>query len=451
MESQKNKASHLHRFPLIRAFQQFVKLEASGGILLLVCAVFALIWANSPFQASYDGLWHTLITVDLGVIEISNSLLHWINDGLMAVFFFVVGLEIKREVLTGELASPKKAALPMAAALGGMIVPALIYFSLNVGGAGASGWGIPMATDIAFALGVVTLLGPRVPLALKVFLTALAIIDDLGAVLVIAFFYTAELSWNALGLAALLLVVLVVVNRSGVRKTLVYVLLGIVLWLAFLKSGIHATIAGVLLAMTIPSRKKIDAPSFAHYGRKLIKLFADDIEEGRSDLTQKQREAVHTLEEISEGIQSPLQRLEHALHPWVAFFIMPVFALANAGVALNSDMLSVAFTSSVTWGVLLGLLFGKQVGVFLFAWLAVRSGMAVLPSRVTWRKLYGVAWLTGIGFTMSLFIGSLAFDDPATLDSAKIGIISASILAGVGGWAFLSQKKSVPDTPVGTS
>lgn len=446
MESGKTRSAELHRFPLIRAFQKFVRLEASGGILLLVCTVIALIWANSAFRDSYDALWHALITVDLGVVEVSNTLLHWINDGLMAIFFFVVGLEIKREVLTGELASPKKAALPIAAALGGMIVPALIYFSLNAGGEAVRGWGIPMATDIAFALGVVTLLGPRVPFALKVFLTALAIIDDLGAVLVIAFFYTAELSWNALGMAVLLLATLIVINRLGVRKTLVYVLLGVLLWLAFLKSGVHATIAGVVLALTIPSNKKIDAERFAHYGRKLIKVFADDIEEGRTELTQKQRDAVHTLEEISEKIQSPLERLEHTLHPWVAFFIMPVFALANAGVAMSSEMLSAAFTSSVTWGILLGLLFGKQIGVFLFSWLAVRFGVAAMPSHVSWWSLYGVAWLTGIGFTMSLFIGSLAFADPVTLDSAKIGILSASILAGLGGWVFLSIKKTAPDT-----
>lgn len=385
---------------LLRPFQTFFGLESASGILLLLAAVIALIWANSPFAASYFSIWEIPVTVGVGEFALSKTLHHWINDGLMSIFFFVVGLEIKREILMGELASPKKAALSVVAAIGGMLVPAAIYALINMGTAGASGWGIPMATDIAFAVGVLALLGSRVPLALKVFVTAVAIVDDLGAVMVIALFYTAEIAWSALALAAIVFVALILVNRLGIRSVPAYALFGIVLWFAFLKSGIHATIAGVLLAMTIPASQV-----------------------------------------ATEQSQTPLTRLEHTLHPWVAFFIMPVFALANAGVALGGEI-GATLTSPVTLGVILGLFFGKQIGILAAAWISTRTGLAVLPSGVNLRQIWGVSMLCGIGFTMSLFIAGLAFADAALLDSAKVGILAASLLSGaIGGLVLVRSAR----------
>ena len=432
---------------LLRPFQTFFKLEAAGGILLLVCAAAALILANSPLAEGYFDLWQTIVTVGAGRFVIAKPLLLWINDGLMAIFFFVVGLEIKREVLVGELSLPKKAALPLAAALGGMVAPALVYLAFNAGTDTVAGWGIPMATDIAFALGVLALLGTRAPLALKIFLTALAIVDDLGAVLVVAFFYTAELSWVSLGLGGLLLVVLIAVNRAGVRRTWVYVVLGLALWVAFLKSGVHATIAGVLLAMTIPARRRIDADAFLARGLKLLDTFATGVKPGEAEPTADQRDAVHSLEVACEAIETPLARMEHALHPWVAFAIMPIFAFANAGVALGGDV-GAALGTSVSLGVIMGLFFGKQIGVTAFSWLAVRLGWAELPAGVGWRQLYGVSLLTGIGFTMSLFIANLAFGDPVVLDQAKIGIFAASLISGVLGWGLLRYARPATPEPV---
>ncbi len=421
--------------PVVRPFQQFIRLEAAGGILLLICAVVALVWANSPYADQYFALWSTITTVGMGEFEISKPLLLWINDGLMAIFFFVVGLEIKREILTGELSSPKNAALALAAAVGGMVVPALLYAAVNWGGAGISGWGIPMATDIAFALGVLALLGKRAPLALKVFLTALAIVDDLGAVLVIALFYTAKVKVGFLVMGGVVLLALILVNRFGVRRTSVYVVLGLLLWIAFLKSGVHATIAGVLLALTIPARRVIDGQSFVERGRALLDQFSTGLEPGRVNPTSSQMDALHAIEDAAEKLDTPLHRMEHALHGWVAFFIMPVFALANAGVALGGG--GAGLGSPVTLGIIVGLFFGKQIGVTLFAWLAVRLGIAQLPLGVSWRQVYAVSFLCGIGFTMSLFIANLAFDDAALLDGAKIGILVASVISGVIGFVVL--------------
>ena len=305
-----------------------------------------------------------------------------------------------------------------------------------------------MATDIAFALGVLALLGTRAPLALKIFLTALAIVDDLGAVLVIAFFYTAELSWMSLGLGGVFLVALIILNRAGVRRTWVYVVLGLALWVAFLKSGVHATIAGVLLAMTIPARRRIDADAFLTHGRTLLDTFATGMKPGKAEPTTDQRDAVHSLEVACEAIETPLSRMEHALHPWVAFAIMPIFAFANAGVALGGDI-GAALGTSVSLGIIMGLFFGKQIGVTAFSWLAVRMGWAELPAGIGWRQLYGVSLLTGIGFTMSLFIANLAFGDPTILDQAKIGIFAASLISGVLGWALL--RSISPASPSSTA
>ncbi len=422
---------------LLRPFQEFATVSASSGILLLACTVAALAWANSPWSESYAGLWQTKLTAGFGSFALSKPLILWINDGLMAVFFFVVGLEIKREMLVGELSSVKQAALPMAGALGGMIVPALIYTAFNAGGEGARGWGIPMATDIAFALGALALLGDRVPLSLKVYLTALAIVDDIGAVLVIAVFYTSAIWWASLAAGFLLLAIMIGANLAGFRHPLVYILLGIAVWIAFLKSGVHATVAGVLMAMTIPSRSRIDAPEFLEYGRGALNEFERAAESNKELLTnQDQQAAIHLLENACELAATPLQRMEHGLHPWVTFFIMPVFALANAGVTLDGRLASLLLTP-VSLGVIAGLVLGKQIGITLFSWLAVRAGFAALPEQVTWRQIYGVAWLAGIGFTMSLFIANLAFGDSAFLSEAKLGILAASLIAGVTGWFLL--------------
>lgn len=431
--------------PLTRisfAFQSFIHNAAAGGILLLVAALTALLWSNSAWGNSYQELWATKITVGADSFGLTKSLHHWINDGLMAIFFFVVGLEIKRELLVGELASPRRAALPALAALGGAIVPALLYAALNLGTEGISGWGVPMATDIAFALGVLALLGSRVPVALKVFLTALAIIDDLMAVLVIAFFYTSEIVWNSLGVAGLFLLALLAANRLHIRQPLIYLLLGIGLWVTTLQSGVHATIAGVLLAMTIPARTWMNETAFVEHGRDLLDQFEQAGEHGKSILTNgAQQSAVQALEAASARVTAPLQRIEHALHPWMIFGVMPLFALANAGVVIERDLAS-AFGDRITLGVFIGLVIGKQIGVTLFAWLATRLGLATLPDDVSWRQISGAAWLAGIGFTMSLFIADLAFVDASPLASAKIGILSASLVAGTIGYFKLRTPKA---------
>jgi NhaA family Na+:H+ antiporter len=422
----------------LRPFQRFARTESSGGIVLLACTVLALAWANSPWAEGYRHLWETPLTVGVPGRSLTLSLHHWINDGLMAVFFFLVGLEIKREMRVGELASPRQAALPIAGALGGMLVPAAIYAALNAGGAGAPGWGIPMATDIAFALGVLALLGPRVPFPLKIFLAALAIVDDIGAVLVIAFFYTAAISWSALATGAVLLVALLSCNRAGVRHPAVYALRGVGLWAAFLASGVHATIAGVLLAMTIPSSTRINEDEFLARSHAILHDFERACSPATTVLTNAdQQHAIHELEVACEQAQAPLLRMEHGLHGVVAVGIMPLFALANAGVHFGGDLLA-GLSWSVTARIVLGLVLGKPVGITLFAWLATRAGLAALPSGADWRALHGVSWLGGIGFTMSLFIAGLAFPGSAALlDSAKVGILGASVLAGLSGWMLL--------------
>jgi NhaA family Na+:H+ antiporter len=413
-------------------FQQFTRLQASGGILLLAATVLALIWANSAWGHGYFELWETYLKIELGNLALKESLLHWVNDGLMVIFFFLVGLEIKREILVGELASLRKATLPLAAAVGGMILPAGIYALLNLGGEGAPGWGIPMATDIAFLLGLLAVLGNRVPVSLKVFFTALAIADDLGAVLVIALFYSSEISWLALGVGAICLAALVVLNRGHVRHPLPYALLGIGLWLAFLQSGIHPTIAGVLLALTIPARTPVRASAFMAQCTAAL----GGLEPGAyADESRQQQAAAQALETIAERLQTPLQRLERSLNPWVAYLVVPIFALANAGVNLGGDLGQV-LTSPISLGIVAGLVLGKPLGITLFSWIAVRLGLADLPSGVSWRHLFAASWLAGIGFTMSLFIASSAFGG-ALLDTAKMSILAASLLAGGIGFGLL--------------
>ncbi len=422
---------------LTSPLRAFAEAEQSGGILLIACTVAALIWANSAWSESYFHLWHTKVTLGFGAAELSKNLHYWINDGLMAVFFLLVGLEIKREALYGELASMQKAALPIAGALGGMLVPAAFYFLLNRGGPGEAGWGIPMATDIAFALGVVALLGKRVPAPLKVFLAALAIADDIGAVLVIAFFYTAAISWLSLLVAAFFLFALMMMNRLGARHPLIYALLGIGLWIAFLNSGVHATVAGVLLALTIPARQRIDVPAFLARSQRSL----DEIRraEERGEVTEAIASKGHAIEELvadCERVEPPMLRFEHALAPWVKHVIMPVFALANAGVVLSTPG---TLLNRISLGVMCGLVLGKPIGILLFSWVAARSRLAALPAGVKWRQILGAGMVAGIGFTMSLFIGNLAFGDSGALEIAKAGILAASLVSGLAGAFVLSR------------
>jgi Na+:H+ antiporter, NhaA family len=426
---------------LLRPFQIFLEKEASGSIVLLACSAIALIWANSPFRDSYFHVWETEIGFTVGDFALHKSLHHWINDGLMAVFFFVIGLEIKREVLVGELASMRKAALPLAAAVGGMLVPALIYAAFNAGSPALRGWGIPMATDIAFALGVLALLGPGIPNGLKVFLAALAIVDDLGAVLVIALFYTADLNTTALLIGSGILALMLLANRAGVRYPLVYAILGFLLWMAILESGVHATIAGVLAAMAIPARRRLDPREFAERGRTLLGWFDREVEPEIDRFTPQQTDAVHALERACKEVGTPLARLEHAHLPWVTWFIMPLFALSNAGVELGGGI-GAALGDAVALGIVVGLVVGKQIGVALFSWLVVKLGVASLPTGASWKQVYGVACLCGIGFTMSLFIANLAFTEAGTLDVAKTGVLFASLVSGIWGFFYLRAHRA---------
>ncbi len=429
---------------ILKPFQEFLNLEASGGILLLIATLAALLWANLPFSDSYFQLWHTHINIGIGNYTLDYSLHHWINDGLMAIFFFVVGLEIKREFLVGELSSAKQAALPVAAALGGMLFPALFYFLLNPSGNAASGWGIPMATDIAFVIGIMALLGKSIPVSLKIFVTALAIADDIGAVLVIAFFYTSQISIISLAIAAVFLILLILSNKLGVRNLLVYTLLGLGLWLAFLMSGIHATVAGVVLAFTIPAFSRINTTEFLSDSKGLITKFENAGEEGPNVLSNEDRQSiVQALEGNCEKIMTPLQRFEHGLNPWVSYFIMPVFAFANAGVPLSNDFFT-ELLSPISLGIILGLFLGKQLGIYLFTRIAIALKIASKPAGVNWKQIYGAGILAGIGFTMSLFITNLAFIDEALINTAKVGIITASLISGIVGFILLKSVKNTP-------
>jgi len=412
--------------------QEFTRFAASGGIMLLIFAFLALVWANSSMVNSYLELWETSLSFELGAFTLSEHLLEWVNDGLMVIFFFIVGLEIKREITTGELSSPKKALLPIAAAVGGMVAPALIYIALNSGNPQAlKGWGIPMATDIAFTLVILTVLGNRIPLSMKVFFTALAIADDLGAILVIAIFYTSTIHMNGLLLAGVLFIGLVILNRWRVYSPLPYALLGIGLWFGFLESGIHPTIAGVLLAMTIPTRNPARLGFLVAQAETALDQYKSAPEQsGRGQAL------LHSMQTITERMEPPAQRLEHSLEPWISYLILPIFALANAGVSLQADALENAI-SPVSLGITLGLVLGKPLGISLFSWLAVRSGLAEKPPDISWPQLISSSFLAGIGFTMSLFIANSAFGHTSLLATSKIGILIASILAAVLGWVLL--------------
>ena len=437
-------ASHWSATPIARVLgpmQQFIGREASSGIILLAMTIIALALANSPLAGHYFGLLETKVGITAGPLALEETVLHWINDGLMAIFFFLVGLEIKRELIAGELASPRAAALPIIAAIGGVLVPAGIYSLFNAGGVGARGWGVPMATDIAFALGCLALLGSRVPFALKIFLTAVAIVDDLIAVLVIAVFYSGGLNLGALAIGVGVLLVLMLANLFGIRAPIIYAALGVLVWLAFLRSGVHATIAGVLIAFTIPARNRIDAPTFLGRAHGILGHFESSTAAPSRTLTDEvQQSAVIELEELCEQVQAPLQKIEHSLHGWVALLIMPVFALANAGVALSLESLG-GETSWVVLGIVLGLVLGKPIGLVGASWLAVRMGLADLPQGAHWRHMLGVGVLAGIGFTMSLFIASLGFTDPDVLATAKISILLGSLIAGTAGLLLLGRMR----------
>jgi len=423
---------------IVRPLQQFIRIESFGGILLLVCTAGALSWSNSDIAASYVAVRDAELRISLGEFSVSRTLLHWINDGLMAVFFFVVGLEIKREVLFGELASIRKSMLPLAGAIGGMVIPAAIFGLFNAGGPAAAGWGIPMATDIAFALGVLALLGKRIPLGLKLFLMALAIVDDLGAVLVIAFFYTADLNIAFLAWAAACFAMLLVIHRLNVQWSFVYLGLGFMLWVLLLKSGIHATVAGVLLATTIPGKPSLKKQEFISRGKNLLdELSSASGRDENEPLANYEQSIVQTLQRSAERVETPMQRLEHVFHPWVTYAILPMFALANAGVPLHGDFSAIVH-DPLTLGIVFGLVLGKQIGITVFSWLSVKLRLAHLPQNVSWKHIYGVSWLGGIGFTMSLFVASLAFGESPLLDMSKVAVLSASSLAAIIGLAVVT-------------
>jgi NhaA family Na+:H+ antiporter len=427
--------------PLLRPLGEFLAAESAGGILLIVSAVVALAWANSPWEYHYEHIWHTMAGVRLGGRPYAMSLEHWVNDGLMVIFFLLVGLEIKRELLIGELTSVRRASLPVAAAIGGMIVPALIYVAFNHNGAGRAGWGIPMATDIAFAAGVLTLFGRGLPLSVKVLLLAVAIVDDLGAVLVIALFYTNQISYLALAAAGGLLAGLVMLNLLRVHRLWPYLILGLGLWVATLFSGIHATLAGVLLAFTIPATRQIEEAPYVEHVRQMLETFARDATAVPDKITEGQSHALHVIEAASRAVQTPLARLEHALLRPVNFVIVPLFALANAGVVLR--WAGAVRGEGVLWGVLLGLVVGKPLGILLASWMAVKSGIATLPDGGTWRHVVGISILCGIGFTMSLFVDNLAFgDNQDLLGAAKVGILTASLVSAAAGAVVLARARA---------
>lgn len=438
--------------PWEKAFEQvltpldeFIHRQTTSGILLMLCAVAALYIANGPWHDAYHQLLAMPFTIGVEGFQLSKSLHHWINDGLMALFFFVVGLELKREVLVGELADPKQAMLPIIAAVGGMLVPVLIYIGINPSGHAFDGWGVPMATDIAFALGALALLGRRIPKNLLTFLVALAIVDDLGAVLVIALFYTETIDLFALGMAAVMLLLLVSLNLGGVRRSLPYLLLGVVLWIAMLKSGVHATLAGIFLAFTIPMRPKYDP----HRLLDQINAMVGQIKQAASAeknivKNDELRARVRALGEGVRLVQAPAQVLEHQMHLPSAYLVIPIFSLANAGIPIDWSALGSILTHPVSMGIGAGLVLGKLIGIAGFSWVAVKLGLTVLPPGMNFKHVIGVGLMGGIGFTMSIFIAELGFAHHAEdLLMAKTGILFASVIAGSAGfiWLYLTASK----------
>lgn len=425
---------------IINPISKFISKSTTGGIVLFVSAILAIFLANSQWQEGYHHLWeHKIGFYFDGNSYLNLSLHHWVNDGLMAIFFFVVGLELKREIIGGELSQPKKALLPIVAAIGGMVFPALIFTIFNFGTDASHGWGIPMATDIAFALGVLYLLGDKIPVTLKIFLTALAIVDDLGAVLVIAFFYTEEINFLALGIGFCFLAFLYICNKLGIRNIIFFAIIGILgVWLPFLLSGVHATIAAVLVAFTIPASSRIDENIFITKIQKYLKRFKDLDKTDAPTLSEDQIHVLQEIENSTEDASSPLHRLEHSMHSFVSFIVMPIFALANAGVTFSSDIITNA-ASNVTIGVASGLILGKVIGVFGVSSLMIKLKLANMPENMTNRSLFGVGLLASIGFTMSLFVTNLAFHNPEYELQAKLGIFAASLIGGILGFIILNK------------
>jgi NhaA family Na+:H+ antiporter len=430
----------------VKPVRRFMDLEAASGVLMLIAAVAAVIWANSAAHELYESILHTEFLLEFGPFELEESLGHLISDGLMAVFFFVVGLEIKRELVLGELRNPRDAALPVLAAVGGMVTPALIYVAFTAANPDAlSGWAVPVATDIAFALGVLSLLGRRVPPAAKLFLLALAIADDLGGILVIALFFTREIDAVAIGLAFSGLALVWLLTRVGVRSEVIYIPLGLLIWYFFLESGVHATLAGVALGFLTPARPMYGVGEFDDRVRKVLDRFPDSTE-SYDDREIADHEAL-LLAQVSRESVAPLNRWEHALAPWVSFLVVPLFALANAGVRFEGSILDRLF-SNVALGVGIGLVVGKVIGIMTFSWLAVRFGLSRLPVGVTWRHMLGVSATAGIGFTVALFITALAFTDQVLTDDAKVGIFAGSIVAGLLGvvvFRWSGTRRVAPD------
>jgi NhaA family Na+:H+ antiporter len=426
---------------IVTPFEEFIHNEAASGLLVMACAAIALIIANSPLHTLYEDMLHAPIGITIGGWSISKSIHHWINDALMAMFFFVVGLEIKREILVGELSEARQAVLPIIAAVGGMVVPATIFAAFNYGTDTIDGWGIPMATDIAFAVGALVLLGKRIPPALVTFLVALAIVDDLGAVAVIAVFYTENLDMTALAAAVFLFGGLWMLNLLGMRRPLPYFVLGGLLWFAILASGVHATLAGLLTALAIPARPKYDPKFFSEKLHHLMAQFDASHLPGMSIIhNQKQRALLQTMENSVHHVETPLQRLEHDLHIPVSFGVIPIFALANAGIPIEWGAAAESLSHPVTLGVGLGLIVGKLIGVAGASWLAVRLGIAKLPADITMQHIVGVGLLAGIGFTMSIFIADLAYTrTPEYLLLAKTGILAGSLVSGIAGYLWLRR------------
>jgi NhaA family Na+:H+ antiporter len=425
-------------------FQKFVKIESFSGILLMITTLIALIWANSPYGESYVSIWQYKIGFTTDAFELNKPLILWINDGFMAVFFFLIGLEIKRELLIGELNSVKKIAFPLFGALGGMLVPVLFFIFLNQNPETFKGWGIPMATDIAFSLAILKLLGNRVPLSLKIFLTAFAIVDDIGAVLVIAVFYSGSLNLMMLLSAVLLLAVLYYLSFKGFYSKFLLVSFGIIVWVLFLKSGIHPTVAGILLAFSVPIRQKIDTSTFIDNLVSITERIKQSAVLDKPILSKEQIEEIDDLEDWTNKYQSPLQHLEHKLHGWVAYFIIPIFALANAGVLISSD---VKLDTALIQNIVICLVLGNSVGISSIVFIVKKLKLVEIPEDINNQQIIGVSFLAGIGFTMAIFIASLAFENsPMYIDSAKVGILIGSLISAVIGYLILrfnKKKKSI--------
>ncbi|MGO8880091.1 MAG: Na+/H+ antiporter NhaA [Desulfomonilaceae bacterium] len=424
---------------LLTPFNRFASMEVAGGVLLVLLTIIALIWSNSDFAGSYEWLKHLSLEIRIGAYSLDKPLHFWINDGLMTFFFFMVGLEIKREVLVGELASLKRASLPLLGALGGMIAPAVIYYMLNAQTPSEQGWAIPMATDIAFTLAALTLLGSKAPHSLRIFVTALAIVDDIGAVTVIATYYSSELAISYLFLASFFIVMLISFNILGFRRPLPYIIVGSLVWWAVYMSGVHSTIAGILVAFTVPARSRRDMPQFKdHLIRLVDRLRRTDQSSAGPNSEENSQTIIRKIEDLCEDAQTPLQRMEQSLHPWVVYWIVPLFALANAGVFIQWGRMLDILTTPVSLGVTLGLLVGKQLGIFVVCWVAIRMRFAMMPSGVTFSQIYGASILCGIGFTMSIFVANLAFGESTNLDYAKISILVGSLLSFFIGLLVLS-------------